>query len=80
MNLNTGFQFSWPPIYYFLDSSSLQTQIMIARDWRERAQIQMNTYIHTYVCVHVYIKLLPVKAGGKLLNKAMENVKQHVAA
>lgn len=39
-----------------------------------------NEYIHTYVCVHVYIKLLPVKTGGKLLNKAMENVKQHVAA
>lgn len=35
-----------------------------------------NEYIHTCVCVHVYIKLLPVKAGGKLLNKVMENVKQ----
>lgn len=56
--------------------SSLQIQIIITRDWGERAQIQVNTYIHTYVCVHLYIKLLPVKAGGKLLNKVMENVKQ----
>lgn len=63
MNLNAGFQFSWPLIYYFLDSSSLQTQIIITRDRRERAQIQMNTYIHVCVRVHVYIKPLPVKGS-----------------
>lgn len=79
MNLSTGFQFSWPLIYYFFRQ-------FISPDTNHNCQRlegespNSNEYIHTYVCVHVYIKLLPVKAGGKLLNKAMENVKQHVAA